>query len=286
MAHGFSFPCWHHTRAECTEQEVTRPAAACQCCLWQCEGILLKTCVMESPALSDKPLPFSSMQGTCGCGHTIQWWEVCWCHYEATGGIWSRFADFKTHRVTFQIFADPFSVDVQDSPPVLQMELIDLQCNSELKAKFREVSGNAEKLGHFFRELPPTFPELSRMFKRTMCLFGSTYLCEKTFTPPWTSLSQSTGPDLLMSIFKPHWGFQLFPPSSQMCLSCVRGSGARSLAARSRQEKPMFWRIIHVLMNRSSSEELSSSEESFMFWRTVNFQKGMFKFRGTVQNKP
>jgi len=61
-----------------------------------------------------------------------------------------RFADFKTHRVTFQIFADPFSVDVQDSPPVLQMELIDLQCNSELKAKFREVSGNAEELGHFF----------------------------------------------------------------------------------------------------------------------------------------
>lgn len=93
-----------------------------------------------------------------------------------------RFADFKTHRATFQIFADPFSFDVQDAPPVLQMELIDLQCNSELKVKFREVSGNTDKLGQFLRELPPTFPELSRMFKRTMCLFGSTYLCEKLFS--------------------------------------------------------------------------------------------------------
>ncbi|KAL0994516.1 hypothetical protein UPYG_G00123280 [Umbra pygmaea] len=62
------------------------------------------------------------------------------------------------------------------------MELIDLQCNSELKAKFREVSGRADKLGQFLRELTPSFPELSRMFKRTMCLFGSTYLCEKLFS--------------------------------------------------------------------------------------------------------
>ncbi|KAM9848068.1 general transcription factor II-I repeat domain-containing protein 2A-like [Aulostomus maculatus] len=50
-----------------------------------------------------------------------------------------RFADFKTHRATFQIFADPFSFDVQDAPPVLQVELIDLQCNSELKSKFRQL---------------------------------------------------------------------------------------------------------------------------------------------------
>lgn len=93
-----------------------------------------------------------------------------------------RFADFKTHRATFQIFADPFSFDVEDAPPVLQMELIDLQCNTDLKAKFREVSGKTVELGQFLRKLPPTFPELSRMFKRTMCLFGSTYLCEKLFS--------------------------------------------------------------------------------------------------------
>ncbi|KAI5629300.1 general transcription factor II-I repeat domain-containing protein 2-like [Silurus asotus] len=59
------------------------------------------------------------------------------------------------------------------------MEFIDLQCNSELKAKFRKVSGKADKLGQF---LTPSSPQLSRMFKRTMCLFGSTYFCEKLFS--------------------------------------------------------------------------------------------------------
>lgn len=39
-----------------------------------------------------------------------------------------RFADFKTHRATFHICADPFTFDVEDAPPGLQMELIDLQC--------------------------------------------------------------------------------------------------------------------------------------------------------------
>lgn len=66
-----------------------------------------------------------------------------------------RFWDFKTHRATFLICADPFSFDVQDAPPVLQMELIDLQCNSDLKAKFREVCAKEEKLGQFWEKWPP-----------------------------------------------------------------------------------------------------------------------------------
>ncbi len=90
-----------------------------------------------------------------------------------------RFADFKARRDTFQLFADPFSADVESVPNFLQMELIDL---SELKTKFREAQGNADKTAQFLRELPPCFPELSKVFSWLMCLFGSTYLCEKLFS--------------------------------------------------------------------------------------------------------
>ena len=68
------FSCWHHTEAECTEQEVTMPRPACQCCIRQCQSTLHKTYVMESPAFPDKPLPFPSMQGTQGGRLIIQKW--------------------------------------------------------------------------------------------------------------------------------------------------------------------------------------------------------------------
>ncbi|KAJ8248095.1 hypothetical protein GJAV_G00238250 [Gymnothorax javanicus] len=150
-----------------------------------------------------------------------------------------RFADFKTHRATLQIFAEPFSFDEQDAPPVLQMELIDLQCNSELKAKFREVSGKADKLGQFLRELRPTFPELSRMFKRTTCLFGSTHLCEKHFSTMNFNKSKYRSKltdEYLQAILRVSTASSLKPNVAQLCerKCCERP------AARSRQEKPML----------------------------------------------
>ena len=69
-----------------------------------------------------------------------------------------RFADFKTHRATFQIFADLSLLMCKMPPPVLQKELIDLQCHTALKVNVREVSGEADKLGKFLRELPPQLP--------------------------------------------------------------------------------------------------------------------------------
>ena len=42
------------------------------------------------------------------------------------------------------------------------------QYNSEIKEEIREVSGKADKLGEILREFTPSFPELSRMFKRAV----------------------------------------------------------------------------------------------------------------------
>lgn len=93
-----------------------------------------------------------------------------------------RFADFKAHRDTFQLFADLLSADVESVSSMLHIELIDFQYNSELKTTLGEAQGKADKTGEFLRELLPSFPELSRVLSRVMCLFGCTYMCEELFS--------------------------------------------------------------------------------------------------------
>lgn len=53
------------------------------------------------------------------------------------------FADVNVNCGTFQLFADPFSADVDSVPCVVQMEVVDLRCNSQLKSRFRAAQGNA-----------------------------------------------------------------------------------------------------------------------------------------------
>lgn len=124
-----------------------------------------KTCVRESPALLGKSLQFPSMQGIHGLSGEK--------YADAVMKAQEEFASFpiEKHRDTFQMYVDSYSFYVQDPPPAFQMELIDLHWNSEL------VSGGEGK-HNFLRELPPTFPELSRVFTRTMCLLGGAYLRE------------------------------------------------------------------------------------------------------------
>ncbi|CAM4503383.1 unnamed protein product [Lepidochelys kempii] len=89
-----------------------------------------------------------------------------------------QFADVRKHEESFSMFANPFSVDVKTAPCDLQMELIDMQRNRSLKIKFRETKDVTE----FFRQLPPSFPNLCKTFRKIMSLFASTYICEKLFS--------------------------------------------------------------------------------------------------------
>ena len=88
-----------------------------------------------------------------------------------------RFADFESQKFNFDLFANPFAVDVDTAPEHLQMELIELQCNSALKTQYQSV-GPAD----FAPLIPESMPQLRRHAARIMSMFGSTYSCEQMFS--------------------------------------------------------------------------------------------------------
>lgn len=76
------------------------------------------------------------------------------------------------------LFSSPFSVDPEDAPPQLRLELIELQCDDERRGKHQQLS-----LVDFYRQLDKgRFPEIQTFAQKMLSLFGSTYLCEQTFS--------------------------------------------------------------------------------------------------------
>ncbi len=49
------------------------------------------------------------------------------------------FAELRARSQDFALFANPFEAIVKNVPVHLQMELVDLQCDGDLKSKFAEV---------------------------------------------------------------------------------------------------------------------------------------------------
>ena len=90
-----------------------------------------------------------------------------------------RFQDFRTQEVSLKIFASPFDVDVETAPLSLQMVLIDLQENFNLKMKARDIS-----LSEVYQRYIPAdkYPKLGDLARKRMALFGSTYVCEQLFS--------------------------------------------------------------------------------------------------------
>ncbi|CAB3252765.1 unnamed protein product [Arctia plantaginis] len=92
----------------------------------------------------------------------------------------SRFEDFhKMNEMELPIFNNPFTFEVSQAPVHLQMELIDLQSDSILNEKIKEV--NVKFYTQYFKNLN-NYPEIKKHAARILCMFGSTYLCEQMFS--------------------------------------------------------------------------------------------------------
>ena len=86
-------------------------------------------------------------------------------------GFKERFRDFATIEKDMLLFSSPFSVDPNDASP-------QLQCDDEWRSRHQQLS-----LVDFYRQLDKgRFPEMRTFAKKMLSLFGSTYLCEKTFS--------------------------------------------------------------------------------------------------------
>ena len=77
------------------------------------------------------------------------------------------------------VFAAPFNVQPSDVPDNLQMEMIELQNNNELKAKYNNLS-----LLDFYKLYvrAEDFPILRRHLLKFASLFGTTYSWEQFFS--------------------------------------------------------------------------------------------------------
>ena len=90
-----------------------------------------------------------------------------------------RFQDVKNVQKELDMFAMPFNVQPADVPENFQMEIIELQSNNELKAKYNNLP-----LLDFYKLYvrAEDFPILRRHALKFASLFGTTYRCEQFFS--------------------------------------------------------------------------------------------------------
>lgn len=91
----------------------------------------------------------------------------------------NKFQDFKTNEHLFRIFSTPFSADVEKAPSKMQMELTELQCNTDLEEKL----GNTELLEFYLKYIvEEKFPVIRNHALFIASLFDTTYMCEQLFS--------------------------------------------------------------------------------------------------------
>uniref|UniRef100_A0A3P9K523 SPIN-DOC-like zinc-finger domain-containing protein n=1 Tax=Oryzias latipes TaxID=8090 RepID=A0A3P9K523_ORYLA len=89
-----------------------------------------------------------------------------------------RFVDFKKTAGDMELFSQPFSVSPDSVPEHLQMELIEFQCDTQLRRKFVSLP-----LMDFYPHVSKQrYPQMRKNAQVMLSLFGSTYICEQTFS--------------------------------------------------------------------------------------------------------
>lgn len=88
----------------------------------------------------------------------------------------TRFKDFDSLRKDLILFENPLTAQIEEQSLDLQAELCDLQCDLSLKTR-------SEKGVDFYKILNAShYPSLRNFGLRIFSMFGSTYLCERSFS--------------------------------------------------------------------------------------------------------
>ena len=88
-----------------------------------------------------------------------------------------RFQVFTQLENEFTIFTSPFTVNATDMPADMQLELLDLQCDSTSKKNFA-----SEGLDTFYQYLLPVYPRLTTLATNVLSMFKTIYLCDQAFS--------------------------------------------------------------------------------------------------------
>ena len=91
--------------------------------------------------------------------------------------FYDKFAEFDSMKKQFELFSNPMEIEIVRQAYEFQLELCNLQSNLFLQSKKNERNKAFWKLVS-----NEHFPVLRDFALRVFSIFGSTYICESTFS--------------------------------------------------------------------------------------------------------